>query len=130
MKFGCPIGIFLNSANLTCQSTDISKCFRGSLRLRDNESRLYLYICPCLLGVIGWCEGPGNLQVPRRPTIWMIVGQGPIALAVGAGGGCFGHFYSPLSFFSSFSLSLLQTAAYRRKCCLKGPLNQPTNRVY
>ena len=23
-------------------STDISKCFRGSLRLRDNESRLYI----------------------------------------------------------------------------------------
>ena len=30
-----------NSATLICRSTDISKCFRGSLRLRDNESRLY-----------------------------------------------------------------------------------------
>ena len=29
----------------------------------------------------------GKLPVPRRPTLWMIVGQGPIALAVGAGGG-------------------------------------------
>ena len=29
----------------------------------------------------------GKLPVPGRPTIWMIVGQGPIALAVGAGGG-------------------------------------------
>ena len=47
----------------------------------------------------------GKLPVPGRPTIWMIVGQGPIALAVGAGGGFFGHFYSPLSFLSSFSLS-------------------------
>ena len=28
----------------------------------------------------------GNLTVPGRPTIWMIVGQGPTALAVGAGG--------------------------------------------
>ena len=27
----------------------------------------------------------GNLPVPGRPTVWMIVGQGPIALAVGAG---------------------------------------------
>ena len=27
--------------NLICRSTDISKCFRGFLRLRDNESRLY-----------------------------------------------------------------------------------------
>ena len=30
---------------------------------------------------------PGKLPVPGRPTIWMIIGQGPIALAVGAGGG-------------------------------------------
>ena len=30
----------------------------------------------------------GKLPVPGRPTIWMIVGQGPPALAVGAGGGC------------------------------------------
>ena len=46
-----------------------------------------------------------KLPVPGRPTIWMIVGQGLIALAVGALG-LFGHFYSPLSFLSSFSLSL------------------------
>ena len=43
--------------------------------------------------------------MPGRPTIWTIVGQGPIALAVGTGEALFGHFYSPLSFFSSFSLS-------------------------
>ena len=47
----------------------------------------------------------GNLPVPGRPTIWMIVGQGPAALAVGAGGGLFGHVYSHLSFLSSVSLS-------------------------
>ena len=28
------------------------------------------------------------LPVPGRPTIWMVVGQGPTALAVGARGGC------------------------------------------
>ena len=28
----------------------------------------------------------GKLPVSGRPTIWMIVGQGPIALAVGAAG--------------------------------------------
>ena len=33
-----------------------------------------------------------QLPVPGRPTILMIVGQGPIALAVGAGGGCLGIF--------------------------------------
>ena len=42
VKFGCAIYIFLNSENLICRSTDISKGFRGSLQLRDNESRLYL----------------------------------------------------------------------------------------
>ena len=30
----------------------------------------------------------GKLPVPGRPTNWIIVGQGPIVLAVGAGGGC------------------------------------------
>ena len=57
----------------------------------------------------GWSGGAmvlGKLPVPRRPTIWIRAGQGPIALAVGAGGGLFGHFYSPLSFPSSLSLSL------------------------
>ena len=44
----------------------------------------------------------GKFSVPRRPTIWIIVGQGPIPLAVGAGGGCFDIFtfiypFSPLS---------------------------------
>ena len=37
----------------------------------------------------GWLGGAmvlGKLPVPGRPTIWIIVGQGPIALAVGAGG--------------------------------------------
>ena len=48
----------------------------------------------------------GKLPVPGRPTILITVGQGPTALAVGAGGGLFGHFYSHLSLLSSFSLSL------------------------
>ena len=33
--------VFLNSANLICRGTDISKHSRESLGLRDNESRLY-----------------------------------------------------------------------------------------
>ena len=28
----------------------------------------------------------GKLPVPGRPTVWVIVGQGPTALTVGAGG--------------------------------------------
>ena len=46
----------------------------------------------------------GKLPAPGRPTIWITVGQGPTALAEGAGG-VFRHFYSHLSFLSSFSLS-------------------------
>ena len=70
----------------------------------------------------------GNFPEPGRPTIWMIVGQGPIVLAVGAGGGLFGHF-TLLYNFSPLSPSLWETARYRLKYCLKGPLNpkQPTN---
>ena len=52
----------------------------------------------------------GKLPVPGHPTIWIRVGQGPTVLAVGAGGGWFGHFSSRLSFLSSFSRSLWETA--------------------
>ena len=40
-----------------------------------------------------------------RPTILITVGQGPIALAVGAGGGCL-DIFALIYLFSSFSLSL------------------------
>ena len=48
----------------------------------------------------------GNLPVPGRPTVWIILGQGPTALAGGAGGGCLDIFFSRLSFLFSYSLSL------------------------
>ena len=38
--------------------------------------------------------------------IWIIVGQGPTALAVGAGGGCLDIFSLAYHFSFSFSLSL------------------------
>ena len=47
-----------------------------------------------------------NFQCRGVLLTWNTVGQGPIVLAVGAGGGCFGHFFSPLSLLFSFSLSL------------------------
>ena len=70
----------------------------------------------------------GKLQVPGRPTIWITVGQGPTALAVGAGGGCLDIFTLIYPFFP-LSPSLWETVRYRLKYCLKGPLNpkQPTN---
>ena len=48
---------------------------------------------------------PGKLPVPGRPTIWMLVGHGPAALVVGAGGGCLDVFTLTYPFLSSFSLS-------------------------
>ena len=47
----------------------------------------------------------GKLPVPGHPTILITVGQGPIALAVGAGRGGLDIFTLIYS-FSSFSLSL------------------------
>ena len=47
----------------------------------------------------------GKLPVPGRPTILITVGQGPIALAVGAGGGVL-DIFTLIYPFSSFSLSL------------------------
>ena len=68
----------------------------------------------------------GKLPVPGRPTIRMIVGQGPIiVLAVGAGGGCL-DIFTLLYLFSSLSPSLWEMARYRLKYYLKGPLNPKT----
>ena len=69
----------------------------------------------------------GKLPVPGRPTILITVGQGPIALAVGADGGGLDIFTLIYPFFP-LSPSVGETARYRLKYCLKGPLNpKPTN---
>ena len=72
----------------------------------------------------------GKLPVSGRPTIWMIVWQGPTALAIGAGGDCL-NVFTLIYLFSSLSPSLWETARYRLIYCLKGPLNpkQPTNQL-
>ena len=81
----------------------------------------------------------GRLPAQGRPTVWMKVGQGPIALAVGAGGG--GRhldMFTLLYLFSSLSPPLWKTARYKLKYCLKGLLNpqqpqphpQPTRLVF
>ena len=50
----------------------------------------------------------GKLPVPGRPTILITVGQGPTALAVGAGGGCLDIFFSSI-------LSLLFLSLFGRR---------------
>ena len=72
----------------------------------------------------------GKLPVPGRPTIWITVGQGLTALALGAGGCCLDIFYSHLSFLSSFSLSLGDGPIYTEilsQRAVKLKTNQPTN---
>ena len=61
-------------------------------------------------------------KVPGRPTVWMKVGQGPIALAVGACGFVL-DLFTLLYPFPPFSLFLKETTRYRLKYYLKGPLN-------
>ena len=71
-----------------------------------------------------------NFQCRGFLLVWLIVGQGPIALAVGAGGGCY-DIFSLVFHFSFLSPFLWETARYRLKYCLKGPFNpkQPTNQL-
>ena len=64
------------------------------------------------VATVGWSGGAmvlGKLPVPGRPTIWIIVGQGPAALVVGAGGDCLDIFALVCPFFP-LSPSLWETA--------------------
>ena len=55
--------------------------------------------------VVGWCDGAGYyFQCRGVLLIWIIVGQGPIALAVGGVVWTFFSLVSRLSFLFSFSL--------------------------
>ena len=68
--------------------------------------------------VVRWCWV--NFQCQGVLLISIIVGQGPSALAVGAGEGCL-DIFSLVYHFSFLSPSLWETARYRLKYCLKGP---------
>ena len=60
-------------------------------------------VCLCVWGGGGGEGGAkvlGKLPVLGRPTILITVGQGPTALAVGAGGGCLDIFTLIYSFSS------------------------------
>ena len=90
-----------------------------------------IFLCPRLFEdgggrVARWCWV--SFQCRGVLLIWYRVGQGPTALAVGAGGGCL-DIFSLIFHFSFLSPSPWETARYRLKYCLKGPLspNQPTN---
>ena len=78
----------------------------------DPEHAGYLGAIWPLLVLFVWTESLGSLRsigrIHRKKTIWITVGQGPT--------------------FSPLSPSLWETARYRLKYCLKGPLN-PKQRI-
>ena len=108
----------------------ISKAKKCIFTTKMTNPRHHTHFLPriCIRGWSGGAMVLGKLPLPGRPTIWMMVGSGPIALAVGVGGGCF-NIFTLLYPFSPLSPSLWETARYRLKYCLEGPLNpkQPTN---
>ena len=75
----------------------------------------------------------GKLPVPGRPTILIIVGQGPIGLAVGAGGGGLDVF-TLIYPFSSFSLFLgdgpIYTEILSQRAVKPKTTNQPNGCVF
>ena len=70
--------------------------------------------------MVRWCWV--NFQYQGVLLIWIRVGQGPTALAVGAVGGCL-DIFSLVYRFSFLSPSLWETARHRLKYCLIGPLS-------
>ena len=124
--------------------TEFQSGFRHQRSTNDHLVRLETFIREAfikkehLVAVFFDLEGGGrvvrrcwvNFQCWGVLLIWIIVGQGPIVLAVGAGGGCL-DIFSLIYHFSFLSPSLWETARYRLKYCLKGPLSpkQPTNQL-
>ena len=70
----------------------------------------------------------GKLPVPGRPSNLADSRARAYCACSGCGWGLFGHF-TLIYLFSLVSPSLWETARYRLKYCLNGPLNpkQPTN---
>ena len=85
--------------------------FAGFLKKSETGSFVVRMLCCVQIWCTnrrGWLGGAmvlGKLPVPGRPTVWITVGQGPTALAVGAGGGCL-DIFTLIYHFSPLSLSL------------------------
>ena len=84
-----------------------------------------------LYSLNGWGDPmvQGKLPVPGVLLFWIIVGQGPTALAVGAGGCCLA-ILSLVYHISLLSLYLWETARYRLKYCLTAPFTQNNQPIY
>ena len=66
-----------------------------------------------------------NFQVRGVLLVWIRVGQGPTALAVGAGGSCL-DIFALIYPFPFLSPSLWETTRHRLKYCLKRSLSPKT----
>ena len=81
-----------------------------------------------LFPFLGWSCGAmvlDKLQVQSVLLIWIIVGQGPTALAIGAGGGSLDIFVSHLT-SSLLSPSFRKAARYRLQYCHKKDVKPKT----
>ena len=113
-----------NCCESKCEDRHGLKIFEMKIQLKVHNNEFALFAVFMQLYILK----RNTLPVPGRPTIWITVGQGPTALAVGAGGCCL-DIFTLICSFSPLSPSLWETARYELKYCLKGPLNpkQPTN---
>ena len=75
--------------------------------------------------MVQWCWV--NFQCRGVLLIWILVGQGPIVLAVGAGGGCL-DIFSLVCQVSLLSPSLWKTARYRLNYCLNRAVKPQNNK--
>ena len=99
-------------------------CLIGCCKLKAIWDNISVFIEPSPEMRWGWSGSAkvlAKLPVPGRPTTLITVGQGPTALVVGAGRGCL-DIFTLIFLFSFLSPSLWETARYRLKYCLKGPL--------
>ena len=70
-----------------------------------------------------------KLTVPGRPTYLDYIRARAYCACGGCGWGCL-DIFSVIYHLSFLSPSLLETARYRLKYCLKGPLSPKTNQMY
>ena len=98
----------------------LSLCNFTLISVFASETSTFVFPLPT-----GWSGGAmvlRKLPVPGRPTNLDYSRARAYCPCSRCGWGLFGHFYSHLS-FSPLSPSLWETARYRLKYCLKGPLN-------
>ena len=73
-----------------------------------SSQKKFVIATPRMFGVVGWCVGAGSTSSAGASYNLDTVGQGPIALAVGAGGGVW-------TFLLSSILSLLFLPLFGRR---------------